>query len=207
MRYKKEIRKQFVRTMKKASSDVDLSMIRAKYLDWQWLFKRFYPVVLRLKEWGCNFVIDFGCGTGGLVTLANLMKVRMVGIDVPVIARGENQYNVVTSELNKMGFPIKVFDTSKYPWDFESDSVDAVTAFQSIREDYIASTERNHLSWDNEIICRRIKEISRIVKPKGIWHIGSKGHYAGLKRSAVWHSLSEKQPKIMLWSGSGLKNS
>ena len=201
---RKEIKKRFVDIMQTSINGLDVSVIRKKYLDWFWLFKRFYPVTLRLKKWKCKSGIDFGCGTGGLIVLSSLIGIKMVGVDTSVVKDGYNRYNEITSNLTRMGFDIRLFDTSKYPWDFGSNSMDVVTAFQSIKEDYTSNTTRNHLSWNSKIIRKRIKEISRIVKPRGVWYVGSNKHYYGLRKSDIWSRLSKKQ-NIVLWRGSGEK--
>ena len=199
MKYKK-IKRHFIKIMKTAIVDIDVSNIGHMYLNFSLLFNRFYPVVLKLQDKECCNGIDFGCGTGGLVVLSHLMGFDMTGIDIAKKGEENNEYTVITSNLNSMGFPIKIFDTLKFPWDFESNSVDAVTAFLSIREEY-SSQKKNHLRWSDKKMMDRLSEISRIVKKEGIWYVGPNRHYSAMK--SIWHhSSKEKQQRMIRWSQS-----
>ena len=74
-----------------------------------------------------------------------------------------------------------------------------------MREDYTDNTQPAHLSWNHDVIVKRVKEISRIIRQKGFWYVGSVLNYKGLKKSQVWGSLSAKKYKLKLWGGSGVK--
>lgn len=153
----------------------DLSAIPEKYLNSRKLYDRFLPVIETVKTFGFTGGLDFGCGVGAATVLASLLGVSLVGVDIPNYPDGPNPYSVVHANLIKMGYPIRIFDTARFPWDFANNQFQFLLGFCSIGKDNSPTSEKDKATMQQaEWVNKRLAELVRITKRKGVWFLGPK---------------------------------
>lgn len=187
--------KQFAEIHKASLRGADLSCIPEKYINSKKLYDRFVPVMEAVRGYDLNKGVDFGCGVGAATVLGRLMGVEITGIDIPEYTTGPNPYSVVHQNLVKAGYPIKIFDTSQYPWDFAPNSFQFLLGFCAIGKDTSPNNVKDkdnmqQSDWVND----RLSELVRITRRKGIWFLGPKATIAFVRGNKVF----AKSPKTII---------
>lgn len=74
-------------------------------------------IVAKAKSWGCDSVLDVGCGTGSLLTLLRDSEVKVAGVDISP--------RMIEEAKKRLGneVDLRVADSESLPWQVETFSL------------------------------------------------------------------------------------
>ncbi len=178
------IKNQFQKTMLDVIAKSDVSKVPSKYTNVKRNYDRISKIIGRAKKLNLTRGLDFGCAMCFCTVLGQLSGLNVTGVDIPSVGglkpNGRLRRNRVSPYLSiqenfqKIGYPIKIMDTTKFPWDFQDNEFEFIVMWYSFNKQQMESG-----SWNLE---DRARELSRITKINGHWMVHPASHVAKISR-------------------------
>jgi len=172
------VKNKFRKVIKGAIEKSDVSLVPSKYLNINRNYNRISRVVETIKTRGLATGLDFGCAMCFCTVLGQLNGINITGLDIPNVGglkpngrprrAGVSPYLSVQKNIQKLGYPVKIMDTTKFPWDFLDDEFEFIVMWYSFNKQQMDSANRD--------LEKRALELSRITKPNGQWFVHPASH-------------------------------